>query len=295
MTDTSSSENRDGILRMLEQGDAVDADIEKKTRQLLITVRHQRDLSKAFAETIKTLPDDSPVPEEQWRDLHSVFDKHIIQGRAINSQLDTVPLYTTSVAANFSVVASTSSAVIDGRSLVIATHGTQDWYNNSFVPRLTQLNEVMRQGIEREQLERLIKELQLDKDMGEIKSPLVRLQEAYLALNQANTELATATSILVPLRDCIEAISSMLLLRRPTQEKTGNLRKQIQSIGEQCKYDYIDEAYFAHLGYKAAALHDIYSRAKDKRMLREEVLAHFNAGVAFIHSFLHALDPSKLN
>jgi hypothetical protein len=293
-TMTDGSDNRDSVLKTLDEADTENAEIERKTRELLITVRHQRDLNKAFAETIKTFPDDSPVPETQWRGLRSTFDKHIVQARAIKSQLDSVPLYTTSVASNFSVVATTSSAIIESHSFASTAGGKTNWYNEKFVPRLTQLNEVMRQGIQRDQLERLIRELHLDKDQGEIKSPLVRLQEAYLALNQANTELATATSILIPLRDCIEAISSMLLPRRPTQEKTGNLRMQIDSIGEQCKQDCVEVEYFTYLGQQAMVLHQTYSQAKDKRMLREEILGHFNAGVAFIYAFLHALDPQKL-
>lgn len=294
MTDITNSKYRDGILRTLEQADAEEAEIERNARDLLVTVRNQRDVNKALGEVIKTLPDDSPIPEERWRDLQSLHDRHIIQARALKSHLGKVPLYISSAYANLSTSATSTAAIVDVQSFANPNQGTHEWYDSRFVPRLKRLNEVVRMAIAQEELEHLFEVFQLDRNSGEIKSALVRLQEAYLALNQANAELATATSILIPLRDCIEAVSGMLLQRRPTQEKAAGLQKQIQSIGTQCKHDYVDADYFVRLGAQAACLHDIYSRAKDKRMLRDEVLVQFNAGIALIRTFLHAIDPNKL-
>jgi hypothetical protein len=288
-----TQKNKQQLLQSMQQADKDDAEIEEQARDLLVGVRHQRDVRKAFGDVISTLPNDSPLPVEKWHQLESEVQRHSTLSRKINAQLKSVPLYVSSVATNTST---TSSAVVGVIASVIYSpgKGDQEWYNDKFAPQLATFNDVIEQGLLREQLELRLKRFQLDKDHGDIKSPLIRLQEAYLALNQANTELPTATSILIPLRDCIEGIVSLLLQRRPIQEKSGNLCKQIESIGKHCGLDNASASQFLSYGQQAVDLHSIFSRAKDKRMTRPEILAHFNSGIALIKGFLFSLDPNKL-
>jgi hypothetical protein len=290
----SDSQNRDDLLQKLERADAENADIEKSARELLTTVVHQRDINKAFADTIKTLPNDAPVPQDHWSTLHAVADRQAIQRAAVRAPLrDVVTIYGASAEANIATVTSTAATVVGSLTYAMVEPSSDAWYNEKYLPRQTVLNQVVQQTLDRQHLEGLLREFGLDRDKGDVKNALLRLQEAYSALNQANTELATASSILIPLRDCIEAIVSLLLPLRPIQEKAGGLSKNIQSIGKQCKRDHLADEDFTALGAQAAMLHRLYSDAKDKRVLRDEVLTRFNAGLALIQQFLHGLDKSK--
>lgn len=291
MPEDETTKKRDQLLRDINEADKVDARLEDRFREELVNVRHHRDVRRAFGEVITTLPSDSLLPDETWRNLSHEAHRHNAFTGEISARLETMPRYSNTIVMGTSTTSSAAVQIVN-----LATHWpdivNQDWYER-LQPKLTDFNDAVQQSIERERVELLFVKLGLDKDFGQIKSPLTRLQEAYLGLNQANAEIASATSILIPLRDCIEGIVSILLPRRPRQEQSGSLSNKIQSIGKQCGNANFDSQTFLRYGVQASSLHSIFSRAKDKRMLRTEILTHFNAGVTLIRAILTALDPDK--
>jgi hypothetical protein len=115
-----------------------------------------------------------------------------------------------------------------------------------------------------EQAQSLMQRLGLDRRSGSRRAPLELLAEARGALEVPAFTHGALTSVLIPLRECIEAAIAELLRRRPTQEPAGKAQEKLRSIGRQCHRDGLDAAYFERLALESEALlDDLSGRVED--------------------------------
>jgi len=145
-----------------------------------------------------------------------------------------------------------------------------------------------------EQAQSSMRRLGLDRRGGSRRAPPELLAEARGALELPGFQEGGPASVLIPLRECIEAAIAELLRRRPTQEPAGKAREKLTSLGRQCRRDGLDEAYFERLAVEADPLLNDLSGAKQGDMPRERVNELFHRGLLFLNSLLDGMDESRL-
>src|SRR5436309_4662503 len=145
-----------------------------------------------------------------------------------------------------------------------------------------------------EQAQSFMQRLGLDRRSGGRRAPLELLAEARGALEVPAFKHGWAPSVLIPLRECIEAALAELLRRRLSQEPAGKAQEKLRSIGRQCHRDGLDEAYFERLAVESESLLDDLSGAKQAPLPRERVIELFHRGLLFLNSVMGGIDENRL-
>src|SRR2546425_4128039 len=141
-----------------------------------------------------------------------------------------------------------------------------------------------------EQAQSSMRRLGLDRRGGSRRAPPELLAQARGALELPGFQEGGPASVLIPLRERIEAAIAELLRRRPTQEPAGKAREKLTSLGRQCRRDGLDEAYFERRAVEADPLLNDLSGAKQGDMPRERVNELFHRGLLFLNSLLDGMD-----
>jgi hypothetical protein len=136
--------------------------------------------------------------------------------------------------------------------------------------------------------------LGLNMRTGNGRIPADFLEESAAALAMPGVEDGRPTSVLIPLRECINAMLAMLLQRRPKQELGGKANEKIESIGNQCGRGGLVVTHFVALGKNAVKLLDDLSGFKQKSLSRRELMGYYHRGLSFLNAFMDSIDESKL-
>ena len=129
---------------------------------------------------------------------------------------------------------------------------------------------------------------------GIARLPLDLLQEARSALDRPVVGDGGPVSVLVSLRECIDAVITELVRRRPRQEKVKGWSGKIVSVGEQCARPMLAAGHFSRLGGDAESLMDLLSEAKQADRTRSQLVESFNHGLLFLSAFMESIDESLL-
>jgi hypothetical protein len=139
----------------------------------------------------------------------------------------------------------------------------------------------------------LLKELDLDHRAADRKCPVDLLIEAREAMERPATD-DSVTSILIPLRESIEAAITELVRRRPQQEEAKKTQAKVISIGAHCGKTGLSAVHFEQKGEEAAMLLNRLSGAKQAGLDRVRLTALYQEGLLLLAALLESVDGSKL-
>jgi hypothetical protein len=129
---------------------------------------------------------------------------------------------------------------------------------------------------------------------GATRTPPELLDEAHGALERPVADEPAATSVLVTLRESVDATITGLVRRRPAQEKVSGWRGKVLSLGRHCGRPGLTAAHFDRLGDEAEALMNRLSGFKQRGGPRDQLHEQFHGGVTFLQALLDSIDESKL-
>jgi len=141
----------------------------------------------------------------------------------------------------------------------------------------------------------LMRRFGLDTRGGGFQAPLDLLNEAYGALERPVVAEGGTTSVLIPLRESIQAVLSELLRRRPSQELASSKAVgKLVSIGSQCARGDLPLSHFRRIGIDGDILLNDLSSTKQAQLTREQLGTLFNRGLLFLNVLMNSLDESRL-
>ncbi len=120
------------------------------------------------------------------------------------------------------------------------------------------------------------------------------LAEARATMERPSVGEGRPTSVLVTLRECIDAAITELVRRRPKQEETKGWAGKVASVGHQCQRPGLPPDYFDRLGIDADRLMDELSKAKQIHMDRVLVTEVFKRGLLFLNALMDGIDETLL-
>jgi len=141
---------------------------------------------------------------------------------------------------------------------------------------------------------KLLHEFELSTTTPERKSPTELLETACAAFEKPAMPGVSASTSLLPLRECIDSTIAALLRRRPNQEKAGSHREKIRSIGKQVARSEIPKEVIDSMADRWQKLQKDLSGSKQKDISREEWRATLREGMLLLIEFLQSLDQTKM-
>lgn len=143
---------------------------------------------------------------------------------------------------------------------------------------------------------------ELENDFGRLgldvatygRSPLDLLRESQISLLKPSGSEPNPTSVLIPMRECINGVLAGLLRRRPTQEQASHARDKVNSICTQLAKNWIDNGTIIRLAQEAEQLVDQLSSAKQGAISSQDIRSMFLRGKSFIKALLAVVDETKM-
>ena len=140
-----------------------------------------------------------------------------------------------------------------------------------------------------------LRRLGLDSRGGSAKTPVALLEEARNALQRPVHEDGSAVSVLIALRECVDASITELIRRRPKQEAvSGGWKGKVASLGQQCARPLLSASHFDRVGIEIDAIMNELSGTKQAEMPRARLLELFYRGVLSLNALLDSIDESNL-
>jgi hypothetical protein len=136
--------------------------------------------------------------------------------------------------------------------------------------------------------------IRLDKRGGSSRTPIDLLQEARGGMDRPLVGDGGPVSVLVSLRECIDAVITELVRRRPRQEPVKGWGSKIMSVGNQCARPMLKSDLFSRLGIDAETLMNQLSGAKQTGMDRDQLGRFFYRGLLFLNALMDSIDETLL-
>ena len=128
---------------------------------------------------------------------------------------------------------------------------------------------------------------------GGSRTPIDLLLEARGALDRPIVGDGRAVSVLVSLRECIDAAITELVRRRPTQEAVKGWSGKVVSVGSRIAVSFL-VSHFERLGVDGERLMNELSGAKQAAMTRDILMQYFNRGLLFLNALMESIDEARL-
>lgn len=156
------------------------------------------------------------------------------------------------------------------------------------------LGSVIDRLVEKSNALKLLNEFGLSTTAPGRKSPADLLEAACDAFERPVTQGSTASTSLIPMRECINSTVAALLQRRPKQELAKSHRDKILSIGRQTARSGITDWAINSMADRWEILSTELSSSKQKEVPREEWMTILRRAMVLLIEFLQSLDQTKM-
>jgi hypothetical protein len=279
MTD---DEKKEELLRELAKADSNAEQLEKDIKDIGKGLRLVRDATKPYSRMVKLTPAGEMPPGS--------LDSQLSTWKGWNAGAQQFSQFLSSVPMSAMNYGSVNSAMHSASSYLTVLKPLDGLAMKQAMDQLT--GAVSKQELADKALG-LLKTLDLDHRPADRKSPLDLLNEAREAMERPATDDSVA-SITLPLRQSIEGAIAELTRRRPVQEKTGNAKAKITSIGVHCGKAGLSASYFEQKGEEATELLNKLSGTKEADLDRVRVTSLYQRGLLLLVALLESVDGGKL-
>lgn len=276
------AKKKEELLHLLGEVGPKSRKLEALGQKIVQSARFTTDVAGPLGELAAQTPEDRlPLGEwtrqvDAWRSWHDTAD-----------QLQTFQTTSNTLGAMSTAVANTS---VSGVMLAFPSGPQQPTIE---APRARLYQTLDRYPLV-EQATASMRRLGLDSRGGGSRTPVDLLQEAKGALDRPVVGDGGPVSVLVSLRECIDAAITELVRRRPKQETAKGWRGKIVSVGSQCAHPMLTADHFNRMGGDAEMLMNQLSEAKQTTMSRDQMTEFFNRGLLFLNALMDSIDESQL-
>ncbi len=148
--------------------------------------------------------------------------------------------------------------------------------------------------VEKSKVSELLHEFGLSTSAPGRKSPADLLEAACAAFERPVTQGSSASTSLIPMRECINSAVAALLQRRPKQEPSKSHRDKILSIGRQTAHSGITDWAIESMADRWENLSNELSSSKQKDVPRQEWMAILRRAMVLLIELLQSLDQKKM-
>jgi hypothetical protein len=254
--------------------------VESLGRAIASEGRSMRDLADIVEGLVQSAPDDT----EEFADL----DRLTVSFRSATQAYKAFSPSFTLLTASGSTAASTAM------SEVFLMEPATAWNPPAIEAAKDRLTGLRKHPELMAELRAGMQRLGLDTSSNGIKSPADSLADAEMALRLPVVGEASPTATLIPFRECIDAIFSLLIPRRPDQEPAHGWNGKLGSIARQCGQHGVGDDVIERLVEEAGMLKGQLSGAKQRDLSRREVSHLFYRSAWFLKAFLTLIDEQKL-
>jgi hypothetical protein len=277
---------KEELLRLITDAEPAAKEVEAIGRRMAASARFAQDMSGSLAETIREIPLDQLLPEDLNRQIESwrAWQRSAVQVRSMGS---TVELFE----------GATSSSVNSCVITVMGVYGGSSPIVRPPVSVQAAIGKVFRNLRRSDQAKRAtdsMRRLGLDTRGGAARAPLDLLQEARGAIERPTLRDGGPVSVLITLRECIDAVITELVRRRIDQAPAKGWSGKVLSVGGQCARAPFDVHHFERLATDAESLMKQLSGAKQTDLDRECLARYFDEGMLFLNALMDSVDEGKL-
>jgi len=274
----TEEEKKAELLRQLANAEGQAEQLEKEVKDLGKGLRLVRDAVKPYVRLLKLA---GGMPPGSLDSQLGTWTSWNSQAQQFGNFLNSVPMSAMNYGSVNSAMHSASFTII----------------NQFNAPAMQQAMEELTKVVTKQELAAkaidLLKKLDLDHRAPDRRSPVDLLNEAREAMERPATD-DSVTSILIPLRESIEAAIAELIRRRPQQEEAKKTPAKIISIGQHCGKAGLASGHFERKGDEAAELLNKLSGTKQAGLDRIRLTSLYQQGLLLLVALLESVDGSKL-
>lgn len=280
------AKQKEDLVRLITGAKRGARELESFGHGLVESARFTQDMAGPLAELVKQVPPDQLPPVEWTRQIESWGAWHETACKLQGMQ---------TIVNSFGAVsqATANTSVTGVMPLFVSEPNMPPLPAHIEAPR-TKLFQTLDRYPLTDQATASMRRLGLDSRGGNARPPLDLLQEARGALDRPVVGDGGPVSILVSLRECIDAVITELVRRRPRQETARGWGAKIISVGGQCARPMLGAGHFSRLGVDAESLMNQLSGAKQDGMSRDQLTECFNRGLLFLNALMDSMDESLL-
>jgi hypothetical protein len=277
MTD---DEKKEEAIRLVEDAESQAKTLEDLGQKIVASARLVRDVAGPFAKLFRSLPSNAlsgggwDRQIEDWKIWHE----------GVRRMQKLMPAFSAMTMASVnSTLANTSHFVFTGPMIqpgaLEAFQAIAGWTEQH--------------GLAEKAMDSM-RRLGLDRRGGTGRPPLELLEEAKAAIDRPVVGDGGAVSVLISLRESLDATITELVRRRPEQEPARNWKDKVVSIGAKCGNASLPASHFEKIGNDAKALMDELSGAKQGAADRQHLKIMFSRGVVLLNALLESVDETRL-
>jgi hypothetical protein len=280
------AKKKDELLDVLSQAEAQAERLESLGQDLVRSARLSRDVIPPIRDLLLQIPT-AYVSSERldrevtgWRSWCVTAAKVETSRTSINSFVALASAVASSSCETFTVVSATPSLPPSVRVTIESAEVRLRQVFDRF-PLVAQATSAMQR-------------VGLDAPAGSRRTPRQLLSDAQGALEKPSLEGSGPASVLIPLRECLEATIAELLRRRRTQEPTPKIRDKLASLGRYCVRPDLPADHLERQATDVERLLNDLSAAKQAAMTRERQTELFHRGVLILNALLDSIDETLL-
>ncbi len=270
---------KEQLVNILKDVGSVAAKIESMGQDMIQAARLSRDVASPILDVVTNLPTESLRPGQLDTELASWRDWTESANQLKGSQ---------SPVSSFVAVTSgaTNTAVSFMSTTVFSSPQAQEAKTKFF--------HVLDRSRLVQQVGSAMVRLGLNSRGGTARPAPELLDEAQAALERPVVKDGGPTSVLITLRESIDAAITELIRRRPVQEKVHGWDGKVLSLGKHCAYSGLSTAHFNRLAAEADRLMDRLSNYKQDSLNRDAMNEVFIEGITLLKALLDSIDEGKL-
>jgi hypothetical protein len=281
-----AAKQKDELIRLIANAEPEAKKLEGVGHGLVDSARFTQDMAGALVELVKEVPLDQ-LPPAEWSRLIEVWRRWHDTAHNLDAMQTTVNSF------HAMTHAATNTSVSGVMPMFSGFPPAPPPSPAAEAARKTLFQTLDRYPLA-DQVVASMRRLGLDSRGGSSRPPLELLNEARGALERPVVGEGGPVSVLISLRECIDAVITELVRRRLTQEEAKGWKGKVVSVGRQSARTLLPPDHFDGIGVDAESLMNQLSGAKQTTMSRERLMEFFNRGLLFLNSLMGSIDERKL-
>jgi hypothetical protein len=288
----TGEEPKDELKKLMREVEEESEEIKPLLDKVVKWNQQVHDLAEASQELVQYTPDTETDIETQisyWQQLRDEQIRTLAGLGPVSSSLGSF------------LATSTAQGTLSATNAEDYIHLVPEERRQSVRLASLRLSHVIAKFADKDEVEDLMREFDLDKPHANKKSPLEQFRIAWAAYETPVTDTSPSITSLIPMRECIKDTIEDMLRRRRTNSPASSWRQKIISIGNQASsagykpINFIDLAdQLVHPNNHRLSLESRLSSAKDEDLDRDHWLDLLRRSTLFLKALLLSVDPKRL-
>jgi len=282
-----SNKNKAELLEVLTNVEVKAPKLEAMGQEIVRAARQAKDAATFEREVISRVPNDDSLPKVQW-------EFETARWRDWDVAADVVLRVRSDVRSFVAVSTAAYAGVSLGAVDCIQWPDCSETDRKAIEHAALRLHQVVDRPMIAEEARLAMRRLSLDVRSAPMRPPIEHFEEALGAIERPILGEGGPVSVLVTLRECIDAAVTEMMRRRRVQEPAKTFEAKILSLGQHCGLPSLPDGHFDRLAADGKKLMDDLSAGKQHVASRERLIELFNDGVLYLKALLDSIDAQRL-